>query len=171
MADSSSRGSSASDYRASTLDVIDKDFRALTKSAIILHALCGRPVKILGADGDTDDEVGQSTSILLDSSAQSIKLVLKDIAAGRGPKSQQQTGLGVDSGLDSRDGGVGSATLDHSVQTSRGETRSVWKILSTGEFGLEVSLLLRRAICEDIAVVETLGDALGGGGADNGEER
>jgi hypothetical protein len=42
--------------------------------------------------------------------------------------------------------------------------------VSTVEFGLEVGLLFRRAVCENIAVVEALGDALGGDGADNGKK-
>jgi hypothetical protein len=169
VANSSSRGSSASDHRASTLDIIDKDIRALTNSTIVLDALHGGPVKILGANRDTNDQVSQSTAVLLDSRAQSIKLILEDFAASRSPQSQEETGIGVDGSLNGRDRSVGGATLDHGVQTSRRETRGVGKILSTGEFGLEVSLLLPRAICERIAVVEALGYALGSGGAYDGE--
>ena len=169
VANGGSGGSSARDHRASTLDVIDENIWALAKSTLVLNTLRGGPVKILRANGDTNDKISQSTAVLLNSRAQSIELVLENLAAGRSPQSQQETGLGVDSGLDGRDRGVGGATLDHSVQTSRRETRGVGKILSTGELGLEISLLLRSAICEDIAVVEALGDALGGGGASDGE--
>ena len=72
MTNSSSGGSSAGNHRASTLDVIDKDIRALAKSTLVLNALHGGPVKILRANGDADNEVGQTGWSMTDPDCQGL---------------------------------------------------------------------------------------------------
>jgi hypothetical protein len=109
--------SSSGDDRASTLDVVNQDVRALSQATLVQNTLDGNPVKVLGTNRNTDDEIGEGSAILLDGVPESVQLVLEHIAACRRPQTQQEAGLGIDGGLDGRDGCVGSSSLDHRVES------------------------------------------------------
>jgi len=86
VADSGEGSSSSGNHRASALDVIDENIRALSQSTLVQDALDRNPVEVLRANRNTNDKIGKGSTILLDGGPESVQLILKDIAACRRPQ-------------------------------------------------------------------------------------
>ena len=98
----------------------------------------GNAVEILTSDRDTSNGASK-TRELLDGGLQGGDLLGESSITTRCPHTEQQRGVCVLSGLESSDGSVGSAILNHGVETGRGEAAAGTRETLCGcEFILEV---------------------------------
>lgn len=161
MADGGAAQGSTGDGGADLVDVVDKLCGFDTETGVGLDTSDGVTVKILTADGDTDDQVCEGIAVGGDSGCEGSNLVAH-VTTGS-PETEEKSGLLLDSRGDGLNGAVGSATLDHGVQTGTSEgIVGSNEVLSSSKLGLEVGLGLEAAINLESTVVETLRDGLGG---------
>lgn len=99
----------SSDGGADSLDVLENGVRALANSGLGGDSSGRVTVQILTADRDTDNQLGEVVSVRGDGGLEGSNFVVKGIT--RGPETEEQSGLLLDSGGNGRDRGVGSTTL------------------------------------------------------------
>lgn len=146
---------SAADQVADLVDVVDEAGWSLTTAAVVLNASRSDAVQVLRSDRDTIDEVGEGGAILVDGVLQGSQLLVERVLASASPKTEQQSGLGVDGGGNGRSDSVWRATLDHGVQTGGAEARLALEVLRAVELVLKVLLGADRAIVVGGTVVES----------------
>jgi hypothetical protein len=151
----------AGDGGADLVDVVNELGGLNTDTSVGLDTGLRVTVKILAADGDTDDELGEVLTVGVNGGLESGDLV--GHATTGGPETEEKGNLFLDGGGDSLNGAVGGATLDHGVKAGTGEgIVSTNEVLGSVELGLEVGLRLDSAVNLGGTVVETLKDSLGG---------
>lgn len=183
MADGGPAQLGASNGGTDLVDVRDNLIRVGADASVGLDAVDRVPVQILAADRDADHQLSQIISVLGNGGLEGSDFV-GEVSTGS-PQAEQKGGLLGDGGRDSRNGGVGGASLlvggsvcdkgmnhrqcmaaathNHGVQAGTGEAGSAHQVLGRREFGLEVSLGLGAAVGLGIAIVEALVSGLGGG--------
>jgi hypothetical protein len=95
-------------------------------------------VQILRSDADANDPVGKGTAELTSTADECVELVLVHGATGTGPEAYKERCVGVDGGLESRDGVGGGSALDRCVETGGVEARSSGEALGLVEKANEV---------------------------------
>lgn len=148
---------------ADLLDVLDEFTGLSTRTGLVFNASGCDTVEILAADRNTNNQVSEGRSVLLDGSLQGNDLIVHICLTSRCPKSKEKGGLGVNGSLDSLDDSVLGAVLDHGVQTSRSPSIGAREGLGSIEFVLKVDELFGLVVIEEGAVVETLEGSIGGG--------
>lgn len=129
------------------LDETDNGAGVGTDASLVGNASDRVTVKILGTDGDTNDQVGKVVAKVGQAGAEGSKLIV-DTCGARSPDAQEDGGVGLHSSLESLDRGVCGAALDVGVQTDGVEgAGGALELGSIGELGHPVSLVLVRAIC------------------------
>jgi hypothetical protein len=139
--------SSACELAASSLDELHDLLRAVTNTRLVLDTGLRHTVEILATDRDTDDEISQLRSVLLDRSLEGVQLVV-DVVGARRPDTEKQLRVRRDSGGESGDRlwVLLGTSLDVGVQADGGEVaRRALKILGCLELLLKVGLSLRLA--------------------------
>lgn len=166
MTDGGAAQGGARDSALDGLDTLDQVLGAHADASIGLNTGDGVTVQILRTDGDTDNQLGEGGTVGADGRSQGSDLVV-DVTTG-GPETEQQGSLLLNGGLNSLNGSVGGATLNHSVQTGAGEAGSANQVLSVLELGNEVGLVAGATILIGRAIVETL---VGGLSRGNGQSQ
>ena len=181
MADGGTAQLGASNGGTDLVDVRDDLIRVGAEASLGLDPVDRVPVQILTADGNTDNQLGQIISVIGNGGLEGGDFV-GEVSTGS-PQAEQKGDFLGDGGRDSRNGGVGGASLlvggsvsgkghdhrkcrakthNHGVQAGTGEAGSAHQVLGRREFGLEVRLGLGAAIGLGIAIVEALVSSLGG---------
>ena len=135
-------------------DVVDEYVRLST--GVASSTVDGNTVKILGTDGDTDNQVSEGSTILGDGSLERVDLVVEGLLASGGPQSKEESSLGIDRGLDCLNDSVLSSVLDHGVKTSACPAVGAGQILCGVELVLEVGQEFGTIIIELGTVIEAL---------------
>jgi hypothetical protein len=154
--------SCTADSIAGLLNVLDQLGRS-SAGVLAGNTPLGVAVEVLTADGDTDDEIGELVTVLLDGGLESADLVVEAGVTSRCPHAEKESGLCVDGSLDGLDDLVGSAVLDHGVQTGASPAIGARELLCGVELIFKVDLLLRGVIVELGTVVEAAVSSVGGG--------
>lgn len=141
--------------RAEVVDEVNESIGLDTDTTLVLDTGNGVTVEILTTDGNTNDEVGQLGTVLLDGLLEGADLIV-DVVGTRGPDTEEDLGLGVDGSLESLDGVILGVGLDVGVETDGVEvTGGGLEVLSSLELGLEVGLELGLSVGEGSTRVET----------------
>jgi hypothetical protein len=140
---------------AEVVDEVNKGVGLNTNTTLVLDTGNRVTVEILATDGNTDDEVGQVSAVLLDGLLEGVDLLV-DVVSARGPDTKEDLGLGVDGSLESLDGVILGVSLDVGVKSDGAEvTRGGLEVLGSLELGHEVGLELGLSVGEGGARVET----------------
>lgn len=121
VTDGSRTQRSARDGGFHLVDVGQDHIRPGTDSSICLLTRDRVTVQILRPDRDTHHEGGEFITVCGDGTLQGSNLLGDVISTTRGPETEQEGGALSDGGGNSFDGAVVGSTLNHGVQTSRGE--------------------------------------------------
>ena len=155
------------DGLANLVDVADEGLGASTGVGAGELAGGSLTVEVLTTNGDTGNKFVELTAVLVNGLLEGSNLLVESLLASRGPETEEQAGLGADGGGNGGDGLVGSAVLDHGVETSAGKGAiGAGEVGGSLEIPLKVSLGLALAV-----VVETLESSAGrGDGRGEGQE-
>lgn len=141
----------------SLLEIINEaqdGFGGVADATLVLDAGDRVTVKILTADGDTNDKISELAAILRNSLLQGANLLV-DVVSARGPSTEEDVSLGVDGSFESLDGVILGVSLDVGVQANSVEgSGGALKTSSGLELGLEILLELGRSIGESGTRVE-----------------
>ncbi|KAI6760866.1 hypothetical protein HG530_009726 [Fusarium avenaceum] len=140
---------------AEVVDEVNEGVGLNTNTTLVLDTGNRVTVEILATDGNTNDEVGQVSAVLVDGLLEGADLLV-DVVSARGPDTKEDLGLGIDSSLESLDGVILGVSLDVGVESDGAEvTRSGLEALGSLELGSEVGLELGLSVGEGGAGVET----------------
>ena len=156
------RQRSAGDCLAHLLDVVDQHIGVDARVAVVLLPRHRVTVEILTTDGQTDDQICEVASILVDRALECRELVLEFLLVLRCPDTKKHSSLGVDRSLERRDRGGLSAALDVGVQSDRVPPRCARQVGALLELSGEIVVGLGGLVGPEVAGVETLGQSLRG---------
>src|SRR5690242_8183035 len=161
MTQLSTRQGGSSDSIACLLDVVDK--KTGLSAGVAPSAIGRNAVEVLRTNGDTNDQVSESSTVLVNGRLQRSDLVVERLLSSGCPQSKEEGGLGVDSGLNRFNDSVLGSVLDHGVETSAGPTVGTGQGLCRIELILEVGQSFCSIIVELSTVVEALDGSIGSG--------
>lgn len=124
------------------VDVLNQSVWTSTNTRLVDDTSWADTVQILRSDTQSNDQVGEFASVLLNSVLNSLNLVGDVRLSSGGPDTEQKLGVGGDSGGDGRDGVVGRAALDAGVETRRVPSGCASELLCLLEVGLYERVLL-----------------------------
>lgn len=146
MTDGNLSQAGALDGSLEILDEANKVGGRVTDTGIVLNTSSRNTVQVLTSNGDTDDEIGKLSSVLLDGLRQSVKLLV-NVVGTRGPDTKQYLGLGLDSSLEGRDWVLLGVGLDVGVQPDGIEVaRRTLQVLCSLKLGQEILLELSGSV-------------------------